>query len=173
METQTTTGLTLKDIAILADGAGNISDETAERLAPYVRGDEDLKEPLAELRQMAADAGTPLLADGLHAFEILSRLRSRIWARPSDVLDPRLDVPFDELISMTAAMAERAGDKEKTELQQMKGRHEIGRALIDRLLEVDEDVAEAAVTHLVGLCRLRRKSVGGGRRSRGIAEGGA
>lgn len=96
---------------------------------------------------------------------------------------PRLDVPFDELISMVAAMAERAKGKQKAELQQLKerlvaafgdelGRDEVGKALIDRLLEVDEDVAEAAVMHLVGLCRLRRKSTGRGQRSGSREEAG-
>ena len=45
MEADTTKGLTLRDLAILADGAGSIPDDTAERLAPYVRGDHDLEEP--------------------------------------------------------------------------------------------------------------------------------
>ena len=171
MEADTTKGLTLKDIAILADGAGNIPDDTAGRLQSYIRRDEDLKEPLARLQQMASDAGTPSLADGLHAFDNLARLRARAWKRPFDVLDPRLDVPFEELISMADAMALRTDGEEKAELLRLKdrlvaafgedlGRAEPGRLLIDRLLEVDGETAEAAVASLLEISRLRRRPSG-------------
>ena len=167
MKAKNDKGLTLEDVAALADGAGNLSDETAARLQPFVCEDESFAEDLAALRQMAADAGTKLLDDGLQAFRSLSLLRQRTWKKPSDVLDPRLDAPFPELIAMAGAMAGRAGGAEKAELEELRERLIVAFAdqlggerflrMVDELLEVEEAVAEAVLRRLVALYRRRRK----------------
>lgn len=87
------------------------------------------------------------------------------------MLDPHLDVPFNELISMAGAMAERAEGEEKAELEELRqrlitafgdqlGDEKILRLTMDRLIEVEEAVAEAVLGHLVGLYRRRRKNAG-------------
>lgn len=171
MKVSTEPGLSLEDVAILADGTGNIPDDTAERLRPFIRETRRLAEPLAKLRQMAADAGTDFLADGLDTFESLRRLRARLWKRPADVLGTELDIPYNELISMAGAMAERADGEEKAELQELKqrliaafgddlSRQRFFQALLFQLLSVEEDVAEVALEKLLQLYRTRRASGG-------------
>jgi len=123
--------LTLEDLALLADGAGNVPDATARRLQALIQCS-DLEHVgetwrgfvvrIRRLRQMAADAGTRFLADGLDAFRSLERLRSDLWVRPEDVLDPRLEVPYRELIAMARARAERARGDEKGELLDLADR---------------------------------------------------
>ncbi len=114
--------LTLEDLALLADGTGNIPDDSAVRLQTLIRcGDPARFEAagrwiaaqLKVLRRMAADAGVDLLADGLYVSRCLERLRSGSWCSPTDVLDPRLDVPYQELIAMAGACADRARDEEE------------------------------------------------------------
>ena len=124
MESKIAIGLTMKDIAILADGQGNIPDDTAERLAIFIRGEERVLGTLEQLARMAADAGVEHLADGHDTFENLSRLRQEPWESVTDVLDPRLDVPYPDLISMAGALADRAEGEEQAELR------ELGRRLI-------------------------------------------
>ena len=174
-------GLTLEDIALLADGTGNIPDDTAIRLQALICCN-DLKliqrtwrriaSHLEELHEMAEYAGVELLADGLYVFRILEQLRSKTWESTSDVLDPRLDVPFQELIAMARAFADRADGHEKAELQQLGERlviavgDQIGgdkfvELLIDRLLEVGEEAAEEALSQLVGIYRHRRAAAAG------------
>ena len=118
--------LTREDVALLADGTGNIPDGTATRLRELVRC-RDLEliartwrwigKQVEDLRRLAEDAGVELLADGLYVFRCLERLRSGSWRSPTEVLDPRLDVPYQELISMAGAHSDRAEGAEKAELQ--------------------------------------------------------
>ncbi len=124
MKHETTTGLTLADIANLADGTGNITDETAARLAPLIRGDERFAAALADLRRMADDAGTAYLADGFDAHSRFERLRAKSWTHPTDVLHPDLDVPYRELIAVAAAAAGRARGAERVTLHQVQQRLE-------------------------------------------------
>ncbi len=138
--------LTPEDVALLADGSGNIPDDTATRLAALIRC-HDLEliqrtwlwiESLLEvLCRLSEDAGVELLEDGLYVFRCFERLRSEPWARPGELLDGRLDVPFQELISMAGAMADRAGDAEKIELQQLVER--LGTAL-DEQIQAEEQL---------------------------------
>ncbi len=168
MEPKNKAGLTLEDVAILADGIGNIPDGTAERLRPLVREDERLAEDLAALRQLADDAGVQLLEDGLNTYERLGRLRERAWEKPSEVLDPLVEVPYRELIAMAGAMAKRADGGEKAELEELRERliaafgDELGGVkilkMVDELVEVEDAVAETVLGQLVGLYRLRRKN---------------
>ncbi len=169
--------LTLEDLAALADGNGNVPDAAAARFKTLIDSCEKperfeaarrwMAAALAGLRRLAADADVKLLADGLYAFECLEKLSARSWESPSDVLDPRLDVPYRELISLAAALAERAGGEEKAELEQLVDRlmralaaeisgEGIGEPLIDRLLEVGEEAAEEALRQLVGRYRELR-----------------
>ncbi len=116
--------LAKEDIALLADGTGNIPDTTATRLKPLIVCDDfsqlqrywrDRIVPcLRELCQMARDAQVKHLADGLYVFRTLERLRSTPWERPTDVLDQWLDVPYSELILMASALAERAEAEERS-----------------------------------------------------------
>jgi len=131
MKLETATGLTLEDIAVLADGTGNIPDETAARLAPLVRADDRFAPALDDLRRMTSDAGTAYLADGLDAHASFGRLRSESWTHPTDVLDPDLDVPYRELIAIASAQAGRAKGAEKAELRELRGRLEKAWALDD------------------------------------------
>ena len=128
--------LTIEDVAVLADGTGNIPDATAVRLRPliccadfeHVRSTwHGLAIRLRRLRQLAADAGVDLLADGLWVYRCLERLRSDLWLSPADVLDPRLEVPFPELISMARAFAQRTDGDEQAELLHLADRLALAR----------------------------------------------
>ena len=161
-------GLTLEDIAVLADGTGNIPDDTAVRLQPVICRDDRYAEELAALRQMAEDAATELLEDGLNIFKRLARLRQRGWKKPSDVLaDPDREVPYRELIAMAGAMAGRARGAEKAELEELRERLILaygeqlgGGKVVNELVGLEETLAEAVLSRVVGLYRLRRKKGG-------------
>ncbi len=170
--------LTAEDVAELADGTGNIPDATARRLQALIRcRDPELLRrnwdrigtQLEELGQMAEDAGVDLLVDGLYVLRILEQLRARRWEYTGDVLDPRFEVPYPELISMARARAGRAEGPEKAGLELLAKRlvavwgGQIGTdedvdLLIDRLLEVGEEVGEEALGQLVEMYRCRRKA---------------
>ncbi len=120
--------LTLEDVAHLADGADELPDDTAARLKVFIRcNDLDrvrstwrlIGAHLEELRRIAEDAGIELLVDAVFVFRILERLRSEAWESPGDVLHPRVEVPYSQLIALAGAQAKRAGDTEKTELLQL------------------------------------------------------
>ena len=153
-------GLTLADIALLADGTGNIPDDTAARLAPLIVSDDRLAGHLARLRRMAEDAAAECLADGHDAHASFAVLESATWQHPTDVLDPRVDVPYRELISIAATRAARAPRAERARLSMLEQRlvqaftedlangepfHRLG----GRLLEVDDATAEATARRLV------------------------
>lgn len=138
--------LTLEDVALLADGAGNIPDDTATRLQTLIRCDDLeriertwrwIKAELEQLRGMADDARVELLADGLYVFRCFERLRVEPWTLPGDLLDPRLDVPYQELISMAGAFEGRAQGAEKVEMQKLIER--IGAAL-GAQIQIEEQV---------------------------------
>ncbi len=120
--------LTPEDVALLADGSGNIPDDTALRLRPVVRStDLELVQRtwlwigavIEVLRRLSEDAGVELLADGLYVFRCFERLRLEPRTPPGELLDPRLDMPYQELISMAGAFADRDDDAEKAEMQQL------------------------------------------------------
>ncbi len=129
MQAQQDVSLTPEDLALIADGTGNIPDDTAVRLQAFIlcAGDPEEFErrrkwivtELQELRRTAADAGVDLLGDGHYVLRTLERLRAEPWKTPADLLDPRLDVPYQELIAMAGARAERAEGEEKVELRQL------------------------------------------------------
>ncbi len=181
MEAKQDIPLTPEDLALIADGTGNIPDDTAVGLQAFIlsAGDSQKFErtrqwivaQLEELRRTAADAGVELLGDGQYVFSTLERLRAEPWKTPADLLDPRLDVPYQELIAMAGARAERARGAEKAELRQLIERlvgalgDELGgekyvQLLIGRLLEVGEAAAEEALRQLVGIYRHRRAAAG-------------
>ena len=169
--------LTRRDLAAIAGGTGNLPDETALRLKTLIDCCQDPERweaarrwaaaRLAEMRRLAADAGVELLADGLYALDCLEKLGSAPWESPGEVLDPRLDVPYRELISLAAARAERTGGEEKAEIERLGKRliraqgdevssEDLVEPLIDRLLEVGDEAAEEALRRLVGRYRERR-----------------
>ncbi len=126
--------LTLEDLALLADGTGNIPDDTAVRLRVLIccsdieRICETWRRQAAELerlRRLAAAAHVAELADGLYIFRCLERLRSSQWSSPGEVLDPRLDVPYAELISMARYFAGCAKADEQAELTHLAERLEL------------------------------------------------
>ncbi len=187
MAIQTATGpapqgidLTPEDLALIVDGTGNIPDDDALRLGSLVLCQDPerfeaarcwMAAQIEEMRRMAADAGVELLADGLYVFGCLEQLRIEPWETPGDVLDRRLDVPYRELIAMARARADRAGDDERTEMRQLVERLGIAlgtqirgessaHLLIDRLVEVGDEVAVEAFNQLVGLYRDRRAAAG-------------
>ncbi len=181
MQTPNDIPLTLEDLALIADGTGNIPDDTAARLQAFFNCDDsELLEAfwrwkatqLEELHQMAADAGVELLADGLYAHRCLERLRTEPWDTPGELFDPRLDVPFQELIAMAGVRADRAEGEEAADLRQLierlivalgrqVGGDEFVELLIGRLLEVGETVAEEALRQLVGRYHHRRAAAAG------------
>ena len=186
MPTQTTPDsgaipLTPEDVAHLADATGELPDDTATRLQTLIRC-ADLEQVertwrligthLKALGQMAEDAGVDLLVDAVFAFHLFERLRSEPWESPEDLLHPGVEMPYQQLISMAGALAERAAGAEKEELGHLRerlivalgeqlGRERFVQLLIDRLLEIQEEVAESALGHLVGLYRQRRQAAGG------------
>ena len=172
-------GLTLEDVAILVDGTGNIPDDTAERLAPVIATDPRVTAQIGELRHMAEEAGSDYLADALDAHTRFSRLQEGAWRHPTDILEPNLDVPYRELISIATLRAERARSAERAELLALKERLEIAyvedllaaacfRQLAERLLEVQAEVAIAALGRLAAHLEQRLSGpVARGRRSHG------
>ncbi len=81
---------------------------------------------------------------------------------------PGTEAPYQQLISMACAHAERAEGTEKAELLRLRqrliaalgeqlGGDELVKRFIDRLLEVPEEAAEETLDHLLGLYRQRRK----------------
>ncbi len=172
--------LTREDVALLADGTGNIPDDTAARLQALIRCDDadeigafwrcSVTPWLEELSQMTEDAGVELLADGLCVFRDLERLRSLRWQQPTDVLDGRLDVPYRELIVMAGALAERAEGVERIGLERLAERLTAAlgaemlegdnvEMLIDRLLEIGQEAADEVLGQVVARYRQRRKAV--------------
>ncbi len=120
--------LTPEDVAHLADGTGELPDDTAARLKVFIRcNNRDrvwntwclIEIHLEELRRMAEDADVEFLVDAVFVFRILERLRSEAWESPGDVLHPRVEVPYPHLIALVRAQAERAGGTEKTKLLQL------------------------------------------------------
>ncbi len=173
--------LTIDDVALLADGQGNIPDETATRLKDLILfGDSDEIEffwrtsvmPwLEELRQMARDARVELLADGLYVFRGLECLRSMRWEKPAEVFDQRLDIPYHELILMALARAGRAEKAEKIELERLAEDLSVAlvaeirdadfvEPLVDRLLEISEEVADEVLGQVIAHYRQRRRAGG-------------
>ncbi|MCP3961881.1 MAG: hypothetical protein GY719_28905 [bacterium] len=153
-------GLTLADVALLADGTGNIPDDTAARLAPLIVSDARLAGHLAELWRMAEESTAACLADAHDAHASFAVLESATWLHPTDVLDPRLDVPYGELLSIAAARAARAPRAERARLLMLEQRLEQiftedlanGEPFLrlgGRLLEVDDATAEATARRLV------------------------
>ncbi len=168
MPEKTIANLTHHDIASLADGTGGISDETATRLANLIRSDPRYADLLERLRKMADDAGVKYLADGLEIHQIVTRLRKESWQEPRDVVHPHLDVPYPQLITMTATLAKRARGKEKTELTALEERLIVAfskelageaffQSLVERLMPVKEGAAEQTLGHLVGHYRRLRE----------------
>ncbi len=107
------TELTIRDVALLLDGV-EVPDGTAARLAPFLRDDPRLEDEIAELEQMAQDAGIgaqqperfTTAYDNDRDFRRL--LAAPEWERPDEVLDP--DVGFDvgELLQIAAARSARS-----------------------------------------------------------------
>ena len=166
---------TLEDVAFLSDGTDDLPNDMALRLRALFLCD-DLKPVAAtfrviggrleELRRMAEDAGVEQLADGLYVYRCLERLRSLPWERPADVLDLRLEVPFQELLSMTRALAARAEAAEQADLEQLCQRltvaagEQIGdddmfKVLIERLISAGPEAAEEALRQLMERYRQR------------------
>ena len=98
-------------------------------------------------------------------------MRAESWESPEDVLHPGIEVPCRRLIAMISAQAERAGGAETADLLRLRkrliaalgkqlGDEEFVKQLIDRLLEVGEEVAEETLSQLTGRYRQRRGLVG-------------
>ena len=175
--TPTLDPLTLEDVAHFADASGELPDDTATRLQALVCCDdpEQIQDAwrlagshLEALRQTARDAGVDLLEDAIFVFRIFEKLRSESWERPEEVLPHGVEVPYQPLISIVGAYAERAAGTERAELRQLRERlisalgHQLGdeafvQQLIDRLLRVGEEAAEEILGHLMGLYRQRRR----------------
>ncbi len=128
--------LTTEDIALLADGTGNIPDDTARRLQVLICcGDVEqivalwryLAAELVILRRLADAVRVALLADGLHYYRCVERLRAEIWKTPADVFDPRTELHYPELISVARYLAGRAEGEERAELEHLAGRLEHAR----------------------------------------------
>ncbi len=169
--------LTYEDVAHLADGSGDLPADTAVRLQVFICCDDlervqDTWRLIAshreELYQMADDADVELLVDAVFIFRILEQLRSEPWERPGDVLHPGIEVPYPQLISMAAAGAARAAGDEQAELLRLRERlvlalgNQLGsEKVVERLLEVREEVAEEALSQLVRVYRHRRAGAAG------------
>ena len=107
------TELTLKDVAILLDGI-EVPDETAARLAPFLRQDPRLEHEIAELELMAQDAGISteqaerftIAYDNDQDFRRL--LTAPSWERPDEVLDPDRGFDVGELLRIAEARLARS-----------------------------------------------------------------
>ena len=167
---------TLEDVAHFVDGAGELPKDTAARLRALIRCDDlnrvestwDLiRAHRADLRRMADDAGVELLVDAVFVFRIFERLRSETWESPGDLLHDGVEVPYQQLIALVGAHAERAEGDERQELLRLKARltavvgDQLGsegfvELLIDRLLEVGEELAEKTLDRVAETYRHRR-----------------
>lgn len=169
MPEKTLAGLTRHDVATLADGTGNISDETATRLATFISSDPRFADTLATLRQMADDAGVKYLADGLEIHQLITRLRQESWKVPRELVNPALDVPYPQLLTLTATLAERARGQEKAALTALEDRllaafsaevadEPFFETLVVLLSPVGENAAEKVLARLVRHYRRLRKA---------------
>ncbi len=168
---------TVLGVAHFADASDEFPDDTAVRLQAFICCDDpeqvrqtrrQIRAHLAALRQMAEDAGVELLVDAIFVFRIFEQLRSETWESPGEVLLPGTEAPYQQLISMACAHAERGEGTERAELLRLRkrliaalgqqlGGGELADRLIDRLLEVGEEAAEETLSHLLKLYRQRRE----------------
>ncbi len=101
--------LPLKDSAMLLDGA-EVPDETALRLAPFLRDDPRLEEEITMLERLAADAGISeqqsdrftTAYDDNEDFKLLLKADTD-WEWPDEVLDPERGFEVDELLRIAEA----------------------------------------------------------------------
>ena len=155
-------GLTLEELALVADGlAESLSDDGARRLGQVIRTDPRFETDLAELEQLAREAG---LQPG-DSFEYLSAaqagdealttlLHADGWNHPAEILDPdgSRGIPYPLLIRLAR---ERAGKGEhaarildvRQRLEEAQAAELAVEALVDRfvagLFELPEDEASA------------------------------
>lgn len=133
-------GLTLEDIAILLDGA-EVPDGTARRLAPFLRRDPRLADEIAELEQMAQDAG--IRAEQPERFttaydndrDFRKLLTAPEWERPDEVLDPDVGFDIGELLRIAEARLERSPNPLLGEVKQKLERAAAERQAVDRMVE--------------------------------------
>ncbi len=134
------TGLTLKEIAILLDGV-EVPDGTARRLAPFLRQDPRLADEIAELEQMAQDAG--IRAEQPERFttahdndrDFRKLLTAPEWERPDEVLDPDVGFDIDELLRIAEARLARSPNPLLGEVKQKLERAAAERQAVDRMVE--------------------------------------
>ncbi len=134
------TGLTLEDIAILLDGV-EVPDGTARRLAPFLRQDPRLADEIAELKQMAQDAG--IRAEQPERFttaydndrDFRKLLTAPEWERPDEVLDPDVGFDIDELLRIAEARLARSPNPLLGEVKQKLERAAAERQAVDRMVE--------------------------------------
>ncbi len=141
------TTLVLRDVAILLDGI-EIPDGTASRLAPFVREDPRLAEEIAELEQMAHDAGidmqhrerfTTAYDDGQDFSKLLT---ASTWERPNDVLDPEVGFDVNVLLRIANARVARSSDpptalliEVQQKLERAAAEQQAAERLVDGFLE--------------------------------------
>lgn len=133
--------LTLKDIAILLDGA-EVPDATARRLAPFLRQDSRLATEIAELEQMAEDAGistgeperfTTAYGNDRDFRKLLTALE---WERPDEVLDPEVGFSADELLCIAQARLARSPNPLLTNVQKKLELAVSVQQAVERLMDV-------------------------------------
>ncbi len=134
------TGLTLSDVATLLDGV-EVPDETAARLAPFLREDPRLEDEIAELELMAQEAGIDpeqpeLFRAGYDNDRDFRRLlTARAWERPDEVLDPDAGFDVGELLCVAEARLARAPNALLVEIKDKLERAEAERLSIENLVE--------------------------------------
>ncbi len=162
------TGLTLEEIASLADGE-DLHFEAIKKLPALVRSHPRLAEPLAELRRLAEEAGGTSLRDAVDLHRDFDRLAAAQWRHPAEVLDPDVGICYPEMIAIASARAGKADGAERERLIGIRERleqahveyretEEFFDGVVDRLLTLDGDEAEKALCRLAEQHRFRRKN---------------
>ena len=117
------TDLTLREVAMLADGA-DLTAETAAKLAVLVRSCPLFAEQIEQLQAMAEVAGTAFLEDGLAAHRGFDQLMAAQWEHPDEVLGPHEGILYPQMIAMAEARARQAQGEERRRLLEVQERLE-------------------------------------------------
>ena len=162
--------LSLKDLSLLFDeNIDDISEEATAALLAMISEDPQMSAQLAELREMAQDAGTDWLEDGLETHRQFEKLLAAdSWDALLEIVKDEAErVWYEKLIPMARARAQRAEDPDrilslKKRLVEAAAQEELGlarnQAFCEELKKLDPDIAEGMLERLMEEVRHRRKA---------------
>ncbi len=142
--------LTLEDVALLEDEAGQVPPDTLSRVRAVIRSTEELAPHYRYLGALAEAAGMPETSDrlyvGLRCLEELERLaQAEGWRHPAEVLDPEGEsgIQYAELVNLARTRARQA--EEPGRYRQLERR-------LERAWAVEKAADELTETFAARLC---------------------